>query len=184
MASAAVMKHSDIRRSVFEIMTAGVETISLAGEAAEQLGYNRMKEEIEKPTLGPLAIKLAEMNIEVLDKDDVNKFKRQKQDEVARVKFEEWLNTENEYRGSFYGPTWRDTKISEYKEPIPDWVLERALSVKRECADLAVNFEIDWLEENPDPFLVVYVGEKYSHEEEYYIAVWDEPKFISKKSRR
>ena len=81
---------------------------------------------------------------------------------------------------------WYSAKIAEYKKPIPDFVLERALQLQ-EALPLA-SFAIDYFEERihrvevevtpaVDPFLCFsYGGTKY------YLDVWDEPKFEGRRT--
>ncbi len=77
---------------------------------------------------------------------------------------------ENERLSLTLNPTWKRVPIKEYNEEIPEHVLEKAIAIKKEIGD--ASFFVEKLEYIPDPFLVVVCGT-----EEYYIEVWDEPKF-------
>jgi hypothetical protein len=172
------MKSSDITRESIVIPNFSEATETLAATAESVLGYkgfSKAKEEAKE--LGRLAAVLATLGIEVLNREDVKRYQREKQNDVARITFERWLG-ETGYRSSYYGPNWRTTEISEYEKPIPQFVLNKAIEIKQACPE--ATFKVEWLEENPDPFLHVQLlkdGSKYSVEEEYVIEVWNEPKF-------
>jgi hypothetical protein len=170
------MKQSDIVRQTLTVIDWTPESVSMASEAQEILGYQGLKDKQEAPQHGPLASVLATLGIDVLNKDSVKKYQREKQNEVAREKFEAWISTSETYRSSFWAPSWGTRKISEYKEAIPEFVLNKAVQIKRALPDVVI--EVEYLEENPDPFLIVKtMKDKYSEDESYYVEVWDEPKF-------
>lgn len=183
MTAVKSMKQSDIRHVALVVPTFGEESKSLAAEAADVLGYDALRqyqtEGVEK--IGKLSRVLADLGIDTLNKDDVKKYQREKQNEVARQKFEEWVNDTAAYRSNFWGPGWTSRKINEYKEPVPEFVLNKALQIKKALPDVVI--EVEYLEEHPDPFMKVKLlkeGSQYTAEEEFYVEVWEEPTFESR----
>lgn len=68
---------------------------------------------------------------------------------------------------------WRTVSLAEYKAPIPEFVLRKALAIKAACPGVAFHIEELRIDHIPaDPFLVVSLDH-----ERYYVEVWDEPKF-------
>lgn len=69
---------------------------------------------------------------------------------------------------------WNIISLKNYEKPIPEYVLQTALDIKAKVPD--VYFRVSELRtrvrKNLDPFLIVSNFEK-----EYYIEVWNEPKF-------
>lgn len=65
---------------------------------------------------------------------------------------------------------WTNTEIKHYQQPIPEFVLNKALQIKEKVPN--AQFFIEHLEEKYDPFLKVKHGNL-----DLYIEVWDEPKF-------
>lgn len=85
-------------------------------------------------------------------------------------------------RAATFTAMWKQDWISQYRLPVPDFALARALAVKEVLP--AANFLVETLEEQgrnvpvehtprpPDPFLVLWLGDV-----KVYLDVWDEPKF-------
>jgi len=79
--------------------------------------------------------------------------------------------------GYSYRVEWAATPLKSYSHPIPEFVLNKAVQIAEKLPkaqfvieDLRVRQETRT--RNFDPFLIVSLGE-----EQYYVEVWDEPKF-------
>lgn len=78
-----------------------------------------------------------------------------------------------EGRATKYPGSWEVTPLKGYAEPVPEFVLQQAIKIKEGLPD--AEFSVHQFVQNEevlDPFLVVHHGD-----EEYFVAVWDEPKF-------
>jgi hypothetical protein len=141
---------------------------ALAVEAEDLLGYAPLAREVKAP--GRLRRALAKLEIEVLDEASVDAYKTQMVQHY-------WSHKK------MSDPTWRLTKLREYKQPVPEYVLAKAVSIKRELPE--AEFYIDQLA--VDPFLIVSLGpvkdswtnckRAFDPETQAYVEVWDEPKF-------
>jgi hypothetical protein len=142
---------------------------ALAVEVEALLGYSLLAREVKAP--GRLRRVLAKLEISVLDEASVNAYKAQMVQHYDSHK-------------KMAQPTWRLTKLSEYKQPVPEYVLQKAVSIKRELPE--AEFYIDQLA--VDPFLIVALKPIKDHmvnqpsrvldqETQAYVEVWDEPKF-------
>lgn len=70
--------------------------------------------------------------------------------------------------------SWYRIRIAEYAKAIPEFVVRKAIQIKEALPQVSVF--VEELQRDPDPFLVVsFEGENYI--EEYYVEVWEEPKF-------
>lgn len=169
------MNMTEIRRSVPKVPATSESTVTLAEDAASVLGYKVLQQTQKNPkaTMGSLTFALAELAIEVLDPAGVKAYQGDHMKEVARRLFEEWLTDRSPYRTSFYCPNWRETKIEEYGEPIPEFVLNKAVQIKKAVPECKII--VEYLDENPDPFLLVKLGD-----EKHCVEVWAEPKFEGK----
>lgn len=131
------------------------EIESLAKKAKEVLGYMVLEYDLSTK----LAETLKGLDIEILDREQVDDYKQAL--EVTQ-------------RGALIGreSKWEKFHIDMYPRPIPEHVLNKAIQIKERLP--SVDFFVDELRSNriPDPFLLVKLGR-----EEYYIEVWDEPKF-------
>ena len=67
---------------------------------------------------------------------------------------------------------WQKTKLSVYRGEIPEFVLRKAIQIKKATPGF-LEFFVEHIGKE-DPFLIVRFLEK-----EYYVEVWDEPKFES-----
>ena len=167
---------TDICRETIPVVEFNESLSSLADEAEEVLGYSRLKQEkedkVERP---PLLGKLAALQIEILKTSDVEKYKKERLVEHTKERLSQWIA---EPASSFMGPRWNRVKIADYKDPIPEFVLNKAIQVKRAIPDALIFVES--LEDYSDPFLVIASKHpSYSSltEEEYWVEVWAEPRF-------
>lgn len=70
--------------------------------------------------------------------------------------------------------SWNRVGIAEYVKAIPEFVVRKAIQIKEALPQ--VQIFVEELRRDPDPFLVIcFEGENYF--EEYYVEVWEEPKF-------
>jgi hypothetical protein len=79
------------------------------------------------------------------------------------------------YSDATYRAEWSEVALAKYGEPVPEYVLNKAIEIKEKCPP--ATFLVDSLvvrEERRtlDPFLIVR-----QDDETYYVEVWDEPKF-------
>lgn len=162
---------------------------SLAESAKSVLGYDvlaKLTGKVATAEMTPIELALQELEIEVLNPRDVFAYQRERQMERTIELCKEWLqkqprNINFSELTRFSGPGWTFRKISEYKQPIPEFVLAKAVQVKQRVPDCEIY--VVGLEDHPDPFLVIGNAQKYSWmepEEAHYIEVWAEPKFEAK----
>lgn len=164
------MKIQDIPRVKLQGAVEAPENM-LADDAATLLGYKAGTRTVVKVT--PLAAALAELDIEPLEWRAVRRYQFEaaaaantaRLAEVTDPDFQDW-RSELE---------WTRTPISKYAEPIPDYVLNKAIQIKRALPDVEIIVEA--LQQNPDPFLIVRVKDGYRYEG-YYVEVWDERSFV------
>lgn len=150
---------SSIRRIPVPVITASDEMKSLATDALELFGYGTLTGKI----MTPLGNKLRELDIDVLDKDTVDKYMKSM---TKDTKMEWGWAPLDEFSNKAYGGG-----RSLYTKPIPQFVLHKAIQIKKAVPE--ATFFIRELGDNPDPFL--WVGIK--NFDSYFIEVWDEPKF-------
>lgn len=180
------MQLMEIRKQSLNVIESATEGVfSLARQAQEVLGYNLLQKitgnfAVELTTL-QAALKEAE--IEVLLPGDVLAYQKERQIEQTKANLERWLS---EFAGKtkvyryerFDGPAWVEQKISEYTQPVPEFVLAKAVQIKQAVPECEIYIES--LQDHPDPFLVVAIPgpTQYSEaKERYYVEVWAEPKF-------
>lgn len=149
----------------------------LGTKALEVLGYGGLANAKHEQAEKPLATALARLGVQPLMAADVERYQREQIVEASRRKFEEYVRGQESgaYLTPFYGPAWTETKIENYKQPVPVRVLEQLVRIKEAVPDAVI--EIVHLEETPDPFAKVSFGPQYSPTESYWVAVWDEPGF-------
>jgi hypothetical protein len=101
--------------------------------------------------------------------------KRDERQACTEVMFREWVKNPI---GTFIGPSWDKTRIEQYREPIPEFVLNKAIQIKKAMPE--VRIYVQHLSEHPDPFLIVATKHK-DYEcldaQELWVEVWEEPKF-------
>lgn len=177
---------TEIRKQSFDIldsMSSGIS--SLAQQASELLGYDLLSKVtgVAIAELTPLQQALKELEIEILMPGDVLAYQKERQLEQTKSNLEKWTRefverTELGRFTRFDGPAWVQEKIAEYKQPVPEFVLAKAVQVKQRVPECEIY--IDSLQDHPDPFLVVVIPDErqyYPAKERYYIEVWAEPKF-------
>jgi hypothetical protein len=147
---------------------------ALAIEAEDLLGYTPLRDDVKAPSA--LRRVLAHLEIDVLDEKTVDAYKKQM---VAHY----------DTHGKMKMPTWRLAAIENYALPIPEFVLRKAVAIKKELP--AARFYVDHLA--IDPFLIVSMEQDDMEDPntnlasrhldantEAYIECWDEPKFEGK----
>lgn len=89
-------------------------------------------------------------------------------------------------RAEVYLGSWPTTLVSEYREPVPEFALERAMQIKSQLPD--AQFGIEYIRQQTqqvsqpralqiDPFLVLLYGHM-----KLYLDVWDEPRFEGRRT--
>jgi hypothetical protein len=148
-------------------------------EAKEVLGYGRERTITKPERVSTLAAKLADLDIDTLNQSDVVRY----QCEMAAEKFlEPEFHRELASGGTYYRwhlTVWDRTEISQYHEPIPEFVLNKAIQIKRAIPE--VELFVEYLEMRSDPFLLAKLGQGKKGSDWdadwEYIEVWAEPKF-------
>jgi hypothetical protein len=122
------------------------ELLALGIEAKRVLGYSALEADVR------LKNALSELEIEVLNLHQVHAY-------------QEKIKSES------HAP-WKWTAIDKYTLPIPEFVLNKAIQIKKRLPDASLEI----VHQGPamDPFL--WVG---LNGEGYYVEVWDEPEFES-----
>lgn len=176
------MLMTEIRRDTPMLIAKCDELTTLAEDAVAVLGYERLLQTLDQPTETPLRDALARLEIQTLNHADVVAYMREQMCERALTALADWTKADPDPLrswSSFNAPAWIPTEIEKYKEPIPEFVINKAVQIKRELPD--VKIFIRHLSENPDPFLEVHYGDVSEWDdktgERYFIEVWDEPKF-------
>lgn len=143
-------------------------------EAAELLGY-RKKENVERAAPSVIQAALAKLEIDVLDWRDVRKYQMERKHETETQVLAKEIAADDPPRWETT-VAWNEQEIAEYKGVIPDYVLSKAVQIKRELPE--VRLVVEYLSESQDPFLfVTEAGNRWDHKPKFYIEVWDEPKF-------
>jgi hypothetical protein len=151
----------ELRRRAILLSTPKTEVEKLAEEAVRVLNYNVLAEHIGMG--GKLTQVLRTLQIPILNTDEVERYKRYMGEKVQA----------SLGGGHRYVAQWRTLRIEYYKEPIPEFVLRKAVDIKKRIPEVCLN--VDFLEigfKSADPFLQARFGT-----EDYYIEVWDEPEF-------
>lgn len=175
---------------VFEEPSA--ESEKLAKEAMRVLSYRGM---LTFNAGGKLQEALQNLQIETLDPVAVYEYqiKFGRAEELKSVIFvEQQLNDDDESeeddedeeedeeeepvraRVGGRGYSWVKVPIARYAKAIPEFVVRKAIQIKKALPE--VKLFIEELQYDPDPFLVA-TCENENFTEQYYIEVWEEPKF-------
>jgi len=134
------------------------ESRKLAEEVAQTFGYSLL--------LNPLGRALRGLEIEVLNASEVKAYMEEVSLFAGKPGVEwAWIPLDQQSADT-YGIT-----AKPYAKPIPEFVLRKALQIRKAVPEVAIFVrEFEYVE---DPFL--WVGIKGGHS--YYVEVWDEPKF-------
>jgi hypothetical protein len=171
------MQITEIRRIVPRAEPAVVAPEpTILERAQEVLGYKPYVQLIETSKATALRAKLADLEIEVLNRDDVLRYQAEHAaEEMLGEKFHALLIQDRWGQPWEYLTIWKREAIENYSEPIPEFVLNKAVQIKQRVPE--VKIFIEHLEFGLDPFLVVTTGERWKDQETEYIEVWAEPKF-------
>lgn len=161
------------------ILDAVCESTCIRSRASELLGY-KIKESQESSTeIPPLATAIAKAGVDILDFHDVLLYQN---DVMHDARVAEIGRIESRIGQSMPWHSlseWTETELPKYSGYVPDFALEKALKIKQEFP--TASFFIQRLENNPDPFLIVRSGGgAWNSDENYYLAVWDEPGFAKR----
>lgn len=129
----------------------------LANKAVALLGYDVLANDVG--ICDKLGVVLKKLEIEPFEPTTVAVYKQ-----AMRQK----ASYESNFNTVYF--KWERVQISDYRKPIPIHVLNKAVQIKEQLPQ--VEIFIEELTRVPDPFLVVKFGR-----EEFYVEVWDEPKF-------
>jgi len=132
---------------------------SLALEAESLLGYSVLRKEMKLTS--PLAATLKALDIEPFSDESVFTYAGEMKD---------FAQQEARKTNPYANAVWCHNPLARYPRPIPEIALQKACEIKRALP--AAEFMVMELNVHPDPFLMVRLGT-----EEFYIEVWDEPKF-------
>ena len=162
-----VLPKQELRRRAILHPEPTSEIKTLAEQAMTLLEYNVLAKHLGMG--GPLACILRACNIPVLNEQEVERYQS-----YMRIKVAAKLNAAQE-------AIWKRDNITHYKEPIPEFVLRKAIQIKQRYQN--ANFMVEYLTvgfKSIDPFLIVCRGAYNLALEKYYIEVWDEPEFEAK----
>jgi hypothetical protein len=110
---------------------------------------------------------------EVLKELDIAPFSRASV-EKYKAKMQKAAQKEIDKEGGEDLARWRIRNMSNYDQPVPEFVLNKAVQIQEAMPE--ANLQIEQLGvEDPDPFLIASFDD-----ERYYIEVWDEPAFENK----
>lgn len=178
------MLMTEIKRDVLPVLSGISEDVfTLAKDAESVLGYPLLRESLENdPDVPTLRAALGTLGIEVLNKEDVFAYMRERSIERTRELLEVWavgdFNPQRSWN-RMEGAYWDSTEIAKYKEAVPEFVVNKAVQIKRALPE--AELYIVHLTEARDPFLKVTFGDVNEWDETkgetYFIEVWDEPRF-------
>lgn len=182
------MLMTEIRKQSLDVLDRVNDSIlELAQKAQDVLGYSPLSKHtgalIQGAELTTLQVALRELEIEVMLPGDVMAYQKERQIEQTKMNFEKWLKefsarSEIGRFERFDGPAWVENKINEYRQPVPEFVLAKAVQIKERVPECEIYIES--LQDHPDPFLIVAIPHEkayYPAKERYYVEVWEEPKF-------
>lgn len=184
------MQMTEIRKqSLSKVQNISDSIISLAKQAEDILGYSVLQKHtgvVTTSELTPLQTALKDLEIDVMLPGDVLTYQKERQIEQTNLNLVEWLKTylaldKLGRHERFDGPAWVEEKIKEYHQPVPEFVLAKAVQIKQRIPECEIYVES--LSDHPDPFLIVAIPDGrayYPVKERYYVEVWAEPKFEGK----
>lgn len=168
---------SEIERETITVLEWSEPCVSLAAEAQEVLGYNVLRDEQRGESKHTeLELALGKVGIEIMKTDQVKAYQLERLRDKTSEMFQRWLK--EEAGNMFIGASWEKTEINKYREPIPEFVINKAIQIKKACPE--VRIYVEHLSEHPDPFLIVATKHpEYDclNKQELYVEVWEEPKF-------
>jgi hypothetical protein len=177
-----------ITRAVPVMIESTKEQQKLAREAKRVLGYSGL---LSYTAGGRLQAVLESLEIEALDPQSVFEYQIQYGTATLSIpvtffeEVEDDDDDEEEEDDDVVRPVkrrnksdttdrWGRVPISEYAKAIPDFVVNKAIQIKQSLPQ--VKLYVEELQKDPDPFLVaVFQCDEYI--EEFYIEVWQEPRF-------
>lgn len=168
------MKAGTMPNSVRELEGLNNERARIATRAADLLGYKTLANHMSGQTVmatseGRLTETLRLLEIEVLDNASVIKYQME---EIGRRTTEKINEDSRQWTvGWLTAASWSHTELRQYEQPIPEFVLDKALRIKERLPEVV--FHIHHLNEpKADPFLIAHL-----EKEIYYVEAWDEPRF-------
>lgn len=183
------MEMTEIRKQSLGVIDRVDEALtSLAEQAKELLGYDVLQKHTGRvPTIvmTPLQLALKTLEIDIYNITDVATYQKERMIEQTRANLEKWIKEDLNEKNSFHrrfvnfsGPVWEKTEIKRYSEPIPEFVIAKAVQIKQAYPECEL--WVESLTDHPDPFLIVGIPNGrayYPPTEMYYVEVWEEPKF-------
>lgn len=144
---------------------------SLMEDVKEILGYGRPTP--QEPAVSALRLALAEQEIDILDWKQVHLYQLEQLFKEDMESKKRDLASAREFDGQekWFGRQWAQVEISKYTGTIPEYVLRKALQIKKACPE--AELIVEHLTETPDPFLIARVKKDWKYEA-YYVEVWDE----------
>ncbi|MCK5605670.1 hypothetical protein KAR91_27495 [Candidatus Pacearchaeota archaeon] len=143
-----------------EVLESTDERTKRASLARLALGYKELSLAVAetRPRLTLLDVEegLREADVQIFDNKDVSRYK-------AKMREDSWRNG-----------FWDETPISEYGEPIPEFVIDTALQVKQAIPEAEFSIEYFVHRNENDPFLSFKVP---GVQRRFVVEVWDEPDF-------
>lgn len=146
----------------------------LASRAADLLGYKALVTDVSGVSSfgvfsGKLTETLLKLEMDVLDAGMVIDYQMEeigrRTKEVVTERLSDWVS------GWFTIASWQHTSLSEYTQPVPEFVLDKAIRIKEALPE--VQFYIQHLNDpKADPFLIAKLDKEI-----YYVDAWDEPRF-------
>lgn len=139
------------------------ERKTLAVKASKLLGYKTLERTIPQSEVNEV---FASLGFTPLNTDQVHRYER-------------WYRKRHSGHFGWERVAWKIVPLHNYADPIPEFVLSRAVELKEKLPAAEFYVEFPEREERvlPDPFLVmIYKGSSY------FIEVWDEPKFEGRRT--
>lgn len=142
---------------------------TLADEAAVVLGYSAQGQTVVEA--GQLATALADLDIEVLNEREVltYQFEQLARESIKRIG-DAYTSLKNGWRNDL---AWTAQPIDKFTSPIPDYVLNKAIQIKKALPEVELLVESLGV----DPFLIARLKKSSYDYEGYYVEVWDETSF-------
>jgi hypothetical protein len=161
-------------------------TVAEVEEKQQSLGYGRflnclsfMRSAKRVAALTPLQQVLRECDVDILNRQDVHRYQVEKAAERAIELLSQWTDRmlrRGEFPAyeRFHGPAWKVIEYRKFRRPVPEFVTRKAHQILAKMPQAWAL--VEYLEDHPDPFLVIATGEDEG-DERYYVEVWGEPEF-------